>query len=241
MRYLVLFLLLTSAALALDTKRVGTHYIDENLTDTVSFVDYSYGSYANATELLIKSYSNELDYIKTRSGPTIISRWSITYYNDSIAINVTGTYPDFVTIVNDTYKIDGKGFIDTLCKDYPASYMPKISQEFDFNIVVPDSLAIISVPNNDSADLRDIVYNLTVAVSGNIVTRNATLVVKNDTGIIDYCNEREGLDRTLKVGIIAVDKDRLYESAVSPYDSRLVWIVGILALLLLSLYYLVRK
>ncbi len=49
MRYFVLLLLMTSVALAVDITRVGTHTVDDSLTDTVNYVDYFYGDYANAT------------------------------------------------------------------------------------------------------------------------------------------------------------------------------------------------
>jgi len=234
MRYLILFLLMTSAVLAVDSRRIGTHSVDENLTDTVDFVEYSYGDYANVTRAAISGYSDELDYIKTRAGPLTISRWSIMDATDYIAINVTGTYPGFAFKEGDKYRIDGKGFIDTLCSDYRYSYISPIDQEFEFDIIVPDSLTILSVPDNGSADLTTVVYNLTVTVSGNTVHRYTSFIVKNGTDIFTYCRERGNLDALLKKGIIA-------EKIVSLNNGGLPYIIATLVLLLGSLYYLVKK
>lgn len=234
MRYFVLLLLMTSMALAVDVKRVGSHTVDENLTDTVNYVDYFYGDYANATAGYIASYKKESDYIQTRSGPLVISRWSITRSEDALMLNVTGTYPGFVIKEGDRYKIDGKGFIDTLCVDYSPSYIGSIDQEFDFDIIVPERLAILSVPPNGSEDTDHLFYNLTVTVNGNTVHRGTKFVVKNTTNIYTYCDERSGLDRLLKKGIIAGEYSGVDKS-------NLVWVLAVLVMLVLSLSYLVRK
>jgi len=234
MKYFVLFLLMTSVMLAVDIKRVGSHTVDENLTDTVNYVDYFYGDYANATADQIKSYEKEIDYIQTRSGPLVISRWSITQSDDALVLNVTGIYPGFVIKEGGRYKIDGKGFIDSLCIDYSSSYIGSIDQEFDFDIIVSKRLAILSVPPNGSEDTESLFYNLTVTVNGNTVHRSTKFVVKNTTDIYTYCEERGRLDRLLKKGIIA-------EEYSGVDKSNLAWVLVILALLVLSLYYLVRK
>ncbi len=210
----MLLLLMTSMALAVDIKRVGTHTVDDSLTDTVNYVDYFYGDYANATAGQIKGYEKETDYIQARSGPTVISRWSITQSDNVLMLNVTGTYPGFVIKQGDKYKIDGKGFIDRLCGDYSSNYIGSIDQEFDFDIIVPERLAILSVPPNGSNDMEYLFYNLTVTVDGNTVHRSTRFTVKNTTDIYTYCDERGELDRLLKRGIIAeeysgVDKSKL--------------------------------
>ncbi len=234
MRYFVLLLLMTSVALAVDIKRVGTHTVDDSLTNTVNYVDYFYGDYANATADQIKGYEKETDYIQTRSGPTVISRWSITQSDDVLMLNVTGTYPGFVIKQGDKYKIDGKGFIDRLCVDYSSDYIGSIDQEFDFDIIVPNRLAILSVPPNGSNDMEYLFYNLTVTVDGNTVHRSTRFIVKNTTDIYTYCDERGELDRLLKKGIIAEEYSGVDRGS-------LVWVLAILALLVLSLAYLVRK
>ena len=233
MRHLVLFLLMTSTVLAVDVNRVGTHTIGQNLTDTVNYVDYFYGDYANSTADILNAYDNELDYIKTRSGPLVISRWSVRYSTDSLMINVTGVYPGFVVKEDGIYRIDGKGFIDNLCTEYPYSYISKIDQEFDFDIVVPESLRIVSVPENGSEDMSAIFYNLTVTRDGNTVHRSLRFIVKNNTDVFTYCDERNSIDSLLKAGITA-------ELPIELDQRNLGWIVFILILLILSLYYLVR-
>jgi hypothetical protein len=235
MRYLVLFLLMSSAALAVDVKKVGTHNVSDNLTDTVDYAEYYYGEYANSTKTLLNSYENEFDYIKTRSGPLVISRWSITYLDNLLIVNVSGVYPNFVTAEGDKYKIDGKGFIDELCTKYPFSSVSAIDQEFDFTIIVPPSLSIVSVPSNGSQDLGYIFYNLTVNTHGNVVDRYARFIVKNDTDIGTYCDERAALDGLLKHGIIAErTADGMDKSFLMP-------VVFLLAIMLLLLFYLVKK
>jgi hypothetical protein len=234
MRYFVLLLLMTSMALAVDIKRIGSHTVDDNLTDTVNYVDYFYDDYANATANQIKGYNKETDYIKTRSGPMVISRWSITQSDNVLVLNVTGTYPGFVIKEGGRYKIDGKGFIDTLCVDYSSSYIGSIDQEFDFDIIVPERLAILSVPPNGSDDMEHLFYNLTVTVQGNTVHRSTRFTVKNATDIYTYCDERGRLDRLLKKGIIAKEYSGVDKS-------NLAWVLAVLVMLVLSLYYLVRK
>jgi hypothetical protein len=234
MRYLVLFLLMTSTVLAVDTTRVGTHTVDENLTDTLNYVDYFYGEYANSTETMIKSYPNELDYIKDRSGSLVVSRWSIMYSNESVMLNVTGVYPGFVAKEGKQYKIDYMGFIDDLCTGYPYSLISKIDQEFDFQIILPEKLKVISTQKNGSEDLDSLFYNLTVEVRGNIVYKHVRLTVKKDTNVFSYCSERERLNTLLKHGIIA-------EEGSGPDVSGFPWVIAILVLLCLSLAYLVRK
>ena len=234
MRYFVLLLLMMSVALAVDVKRVGSHTVDENFIDTVNYVDYFYGDYANATAGHIASYEKETDYIQTRSGPMVISRWSITQSDDALMLNVTGTYPGFVIKEGDRYKIDGKGFIDRLCVDYSISYIGSIDQEFDFDIIVPERLAILSVPPNGSDDMGHLFYNLTVTVQDNTVHRSTRFTVKNATDIYTYCDERGGLDRLLKKGIIAEEYSGIDRG-------NLVWVLAVLVMLVLSLSYLVRK
>jgi len=234
MRYLVLFLLMTSTVLAVDTKRVGTHTVDENLTDVLNYVDYFYGEYANSTESLIKSYPNELDYIKTRSGPLVVSRWSIMYSNESLMLNVTGVYPGFAVKEGKQYKIDYMGFIDDLCTGYPYSLISKIDQEFDFQIILPEKLRVISTQKNGSEDLDSLFYNLTLEVRGNIVYKHVRLTVKKDTNVLSYCSERNRLDSLLKHGIIAEEGSGLDINGLP-------LIIAVLAVLCLSLVYLVRR
>ena len=223
-----------SSVLAMDTKRVAVHTIDENLTDTVQYADYFYGSLANETERLLSSYPSELDYIKTRAGPVSITKWSARYANDSVLINVTGIYPDFVAEENGKYRIDFAGFIDRLCIDYPFSSLGRIDQEFDFTIIIPEILKIISVPKNSSEDMHAIYYNLTFSVDGNTVSKRLELTLKNDTDILTYCNERKGLDLMLKQGIVA-------ETPGLESGLTVVWVLSILILLVLSMAYLVKR
>ena len=234
MKYFILFLFLTGTVFGLDTKRVGTHTINENLSDTLTYADYFYGDYANLTRKVIESYDSELDYIKDRAGSLIISRWAITYFNDTIILNVTGIYPNFVIKEGNKYKIDSRGFIDELCTAYPYSSVSKIEQEFDFDIVLPPKLVVLSTQKNASEDLSAIFYNLTVTSFGNTIHKSVRLVVKNNTSIFTYCAERDRLDRLLKEGIVAQD---ISETMAND----LPWIIAILFILCLSLAYLVRR
>ena len=234
MRCIVLFLLMMGTVSAVDTLRIGTHTVDENLTDNLNYVDYFYGEYANSTESLIKSYPNELDYIKARSGPLVVSRWSITYSNESVMLNVTGVYPGFAVKDGGEYKMDYWGFIDSLCTDYSYSLIPRIDQEFELNTVLPERFRIISTQKNGSEDLDSLFYNLTVETRGNTVYKHLRLTVKKDTDVFSYCSERNRLDSLLKHGIVA-------EEASGIDISGLPWVIAILAVLCLSLVYLVRR
>ena len=108
MKRTILLLLMLSVAFSVDLERIGTHTVDGNLTNTVNYVDYFYGTYANNTEGIIGAYPSELDYIRSRSGPVIVSRWSITKTGSVLMVNVTGVYPGcFAGFINQFLNIYG--------------------------------------------------------------------------------------------------------------------------------------
>jgi hypothetical protein len=238
MRRLLLVVLLLGCSLALDTQRTGVHDIDANLTDHATYTDTLYGAWAENAREFVEDNETAYAVIRSRMPKQLqISETSVKADNDSVTLSASGLFTGFIEDQGGgRYKISGRGFIDTICTEMTPIALPKIDQEFDFEIRLPPALSVIQVPESREQDLEYMYYNYSASYSNGVARQHLRLVVKEDVNVFDYCEEREGVSQLLQQGFIAVEKKGAAQASPEQIITTIIITIGLSA----TLYWLSR-